>query len=867
MALTLRYRTPAEDSARGWEEESLPIGCGYFGANVFGIPSRERIQITENSLQNPGRLGGLNNLAELYLEFPHTETSGYERGLKLDDATAYCRYTADGVTYTRECFASYPDRCLVVALRASAPGKLSFTVAPEIPFIKDYAAEAGDGAGKSGQVVSKDGDILLEGLMHHYRIQFAARIHVETDGVQTCENGRISVDRAQTAWITLVCATNYRLSPHVFLEPDDAKKLQPADVAGEAARRLRAAVSRGYDGLRARHLRDYQNLFGRVSFCLEGCDETAFTADMLADYREGRRNPYLEMLYFQYGRYLLIASSRPGTLPANLQGTWNCHDHSPWGSGYWHNINVQMNYWPAFSANLAETFEPYRDFNEAFRPAAAEYAAQYIRTWNPENADAADGPEAYGWTIGTASYPYTISMPGGHSGPGTGGLTTKLFADWYDFTQDPEILKTSVLPALESMSRFLTRTVRDYDGEYLVSFSASPEQLVNGHYAKSNIYYQTVGCSFDQQMIAENGKDLLRLAREAGYDSEDVRRQKEQQDHYAPVLVGWSGQIKEFREENLYGEIGEYRHRHISQLVGLYPGTQITSETPAWMDAAKITLNERGDESTGWALAHRLNAWARTGDGDRAYRLLGNILSQRTYTNLWNFHPPFQIDSSFGGTAGVAEMLLQSHEGYLSVLPAVPAAWAAGSFSGLCARGGFEVSARWSRDRVEEIRILAKKGGICRVKCGDLLQACVEDENGSRIAYSRERDNLIGWECRPGAVYRITQIARPAAVPAPENLRMLDDGQTIAWTAKPGCRYRVYRAADNEAVYTLLADGVTDGCFRDCGQPDAFGHLTYKVTACDGPRESDGALLVRNKATKLYLERYRHIIRQLDSLK
>ena len=236
----------------------------------------------------------------------------------------------------------------------------------------------------------------------------------------------------------------------------------------------RMAHGRGFSfaELKKRHLADYHRLFGRVDITLAGADGSGYTDEMLADYAAGKANPYWEMLYFQFGRYLLISSSRPGTLPANLQGTWNCHDFSPWGSGYWHNINVQMYYWPAFSTNLAETFTVYADFNRAFRPAVARCAYRYLQQWNPENITTDDESQfasAYGWTIGTASYAYEIDGPGAHSGPGTGGLTTKLFSDWYAFTQDPAVLADSVYPTLASMSRFLTRTVRDYDGDLLAA--------------------------------------------------------------------------------------------------------------------------------------------------------------------------------------------------------------------------------------------------------------------------------------------------------------------------------------------------------------------------------------------------------------
>ncbi len=874
MTYTLRYSTPAEDSVKGWEEQSLPLGCGWFGANVFGIPRRERIQITENSLQNASHFGGLNNLAELYILFPHADSTvtDYERGLRLNDGIAYTRYTHGGKRYTREAFTSYPDRAL--SLRLTGEDRtLTFTLAPEIPFLKEYARQPGDNGGKTGKIESLgENRILLSGNMAYYNIDFAAVLSVSTDGSLTNADGKITVENASYADIRFTCGTDYVLCERAFCEHDPKKKIvKSIDVPAETLARMDTIDTLSYDDLRARHTSDFTGLFDRVSFTLADADPDAFTDTMLADYREGKRNSYLETLYFQYGRYLLISSSRPGTLPANLQGTWNCHDEAPWGSGYWHNINVQMNYWPAFSTNLAETFEAYSAYNEAFRKEAARCAYRYLCQWNPENVPADVTEDRYadlfGWTIGTANYPYSISGPGGHSGPGTGGLTTKLFADWYDFTQDKAVLEQSVYPAVATMSRYLTRTVRDYDGEYLAAFSASPEQLIVGHWASShNVYYNTVGCAFDQQMIWENGADLLRLAKELGREDADTARQREQQEHYSPVLVGWSGQIKEYREENLYGEIGEYRHRHISQLVGLFPGTLITSETPAWMDAAKVTLNERSDISTGWALAHRLNAWARTGDGNRAYRLYSNLLGHRTLNNLWDTHPPFQIDGNFGGTSGVAEMLLQSHEGRIAILPSLPDAWKKkGAFTGLCARGGFTISVAWEDGTPTEILVTSHAGRPCSLYYPGIGQANLE---GADIP-GRGETFLFGYctlafDTVPGGCYRITGIPKTEPVPAPANLTIDRETMTLSWTCEPGLECHICRAVDNDPDYTFLACGNMTS-FTDNFDPQTVGHITYRVTARRGNTESEGVTLVVNNASKLCLERYAHILRQQDS--
>lgn len=734
-----------------WERWSLPIGNGALGACIFGRTDTERIQLAEKTMGNKGAygIGGFTNFAEIYLDIHHNYAQNYKRALRLNDAISTVSYKHEGVEYQREYFANYPDNVIAVKLKASQPGMMTFTVRPVLPYLHPFDNEQN---GRSGYVHSQNDLITLEGEMQYFHLAYEGQIKVVNyGGTTTCsgkegEPATISINKADSVVLYISAATSYQLQDSVFLLPNADKFKGNALPHDKVAKCIRAATEKGYERLRQEHIADYQRLFNRVNFSLTDHIPSITTDKLLYQYRNGKQDPYLEELFFQYGRYLLIASSRPGSLPANLQGAWNQYEYAPWSGGYWHNVNVQMNYWPAFNTNLAESFIPYMEYNEAFRKAAVQEAIKYITQNNPQALSPI--AEENGWTIGTGATAFGISGPGGHSGPGTGGFTVKLFWDYYDFTRDKQLLKDHIYPTLLGMAQFLSKTVKpQQDGTLLVDPSFSPEQV------HQQAYYRTKGCIFDQSMILETYHDLLEAAQILNKKDPFLETIRKQIDKLDAIQIGTSGQIKEFREEKEYGEFGQYEHRHISQLCAMYPGTLINSNTPEWLEAAKVTLQKRGDQSTGWGMAHRQNLWARAKNGNKAYELYRNILTYKTLENLWGTHPPFQIDANFGATAGIAEMLLQSHEGYIDPLAAIPDKWKDGSFSGLMARGNFQVSATWKDGNIRLILVHSNMGEVCRLKCSK--KAYITDSKEKPVKFKVSDSNIIEFNTKKGETYKI----------------------------------------------------------------------------------------------------------------
>ncbi|WP_127472993.1 glycosyl hydrolase family 95 catalytic domain-containing protein [Microbacterium sulfonylureivorans] len=868
--LRLWYDEAAPDSDEGWTTRSLPLGNGYMGVNVFGIATKERLQITENSLldlPDTSLRGGLNNFAEVFLDFDHDNVTNYTRELSLNDALSTVTYTHSGVDYTREYFTSYPDKVLVIRLSASQAGALSFTLRPTIPYRTTHRFAEDDDRGKSGTVKALGDTITLNGLMHYYGIQFEGQFKVIPTGGSLHssnddddDNGTVTVSNADSAVIIVAVGTNYRFDPQVNSAENRLDKLAGfAHPHAKVTQYIAAAAQKTYSALLATHRDDYRELFDRARIDLGGLEPTVTTDALIGQYRDGQTDRYLEELAFAYGRYLLISSSRTGALPPHLQGVWNVFQDPPWTSGYWHNINQQMNYWPAMNTNLAELFLSYVDYARVYLPRQKQYGTEYVTRYHPAQADP-DGDN--GWAFGTSSYPYTGSgwhagtgVPT-HSGFGTAAWTAQMFWDYYDFTRDQAALESDVYPMLHGASNFLSRMVETVDGKLLLSPSASPEH----HRAGTDSYLITKGATFDQQMTYENHRNTLAAAHILGKPSDAVLAKiATQLPLLDPIKIGKSGQIKEFREEEYYGDlVAEPNHRHASHLLGHNPGQVINSTTPAWQDAVKVSLARRGTSTVGFTAAERMNQFARAGEPEQAYGELNwwlrTFVMDNLFSSSWKLvdEKLFTIDANFGATAGIAEMLLQSHDAAIAPLPAIPVEWSAGRYEGLTARGNFEVSAAWANGQASWLEVTSRSGGTAQVRYPNIGRAIVETAAGAHVAYTTQLNgDQISFPTTAGTTYVITAIPPHAKVAAPKNLTVVENlpaSVRLSWPASPtATSYSVYRAVGDSPTYEPVATGISGTGVIDSGVVVAAAEqITYRVVAigADG-REGPGATTIR----------------------
>ena len=745
--LSIWFDTPnVVEEHTAWESQSLPIGNGSLGANIIGSVDTERITFNEKTLwrggpntakgaeykqsahvldeirkaftegdqqkaemltrqnfnsevpyeanrEKPFRFGNFTIMGEFYVEtgLDTLGISDYKRILSLDSALAVVQFKKDNVAYQRSYFISYPANVMVMRFSADRAGmqNLVFSYAPNSI---SQGSLSGDG----------DKGLVFSAFLNNNGMKYVVCIQAETKGGTLSNTGcRLTVKGADEVVFYVTADTDYKMN----FNPDfkDPKTYVGVDPAETTCQWINNAVMQGYTALFQQHYSDYAALFNRVRLNL---NPTVKTSDIpapqrLKNYRNGQPDYYLEELYYQFGRYLLIVSSRAGNMPANLQGIWHNDVDGPWRVDYHNNINVQMNYWPACPTNLSECMLPLVDFIRTLVKPGEKTAQSYFG--------------ARGWTASISSNIFGFTTPlesqdmSWNFNPMAGPWLATHIWEYYDYTRDLIFLKETGYELIKSSADFAV----DYlwhkpDGTYTAAPSTSPE---HGPVDQ--------GATFVHAVVREILLDAIEASKVLGVDKKKRKQWNGVLSKLVPYKIGRYGQLMEWSTDI---DDPKDEHRHVNHLFGLHPGHTVSPvTTPELATAAKVVLLHRGDGATGWSMGWKLNQWARLQDGNHAYTLFGNLLKNGTMDNLWDTHPPFQIDGNFGGTAGVTEMLLQSHMGFIQLLPALPNAWKDGSVSGICAKGNFEVDMIWENNQLKEATVRSGAGGNCVIKYGDKM--------------------------------------------------------------------------------------------------------------------------------------------------